>query len=88
MTDEEIDAAILRVQESNWLIGPNAIKARLQGDGLIVQRSRVRSSLQRVDPLGCAKRKLKQVKRRSYNVQGPNALWHVDGNHKLIRYVF
>ena len=23
--------------------------------------------------------------RRSYNVRGPLALWHIDGHHKLIR---
>ncbi|CAG8666257.1 581_t:CDS:2, partial [Paraglomus occultum] len=26
------------------------------------------------------------IPRRQYHVSGPNALWHLDGNHKLIRY--
>ena len=26
------------------------------------------------------------IYRRTYSVDGPNALWHLDGNHKLIRY--
>lgn len=25
---------------------------------------------------------------RKYNVPGPNALWHIDGNHSLIRWRF
>ena len=25
------------------------------------------------------------TERRSYNVASPNALWHIDGNHKLVR---
>ncbi|RMX42821.1 hypothetical protein pdam_00025611 [Pocillopora damicornis] len=29
---------------------------------------------------------LNVVRRRSYQVQGPLSLWHIDGNHKLIRY--
>lgn len=26
------------------------------------------------------------VRRRVYHVDGPNAVWHIDGNHKLIRW--
>ena len=29
---------------------------------------------------------LRTFPRRKYHVPGPLALWHVDGNHKLIRY--
>lgn len=32
--------------------------------------------------------RLHVLRRRQYSVPGPNALWHIDGNHKLIRYVF
>ena len=28
------------------------------------------------------------VKRRKYNVPGPNSLWHLDGNHSLINWGF
>ena len=37
----------------------------------------------RVDPDGCEHRRRKILKRRVYEVEGPNHLWHVDGNHKL-----
>lgn len=36
---------------------------------------------------GVEQRKKSALKRRVYSVPGPNALWHMDGNHKLIRYV-
>ena len=26
------------------------------------------------------------IQRRTYSVAGPNALWHLDGNHKLIKW--
>ncbi|CAL8238126.1 unnamed protein product, partial [Merluccius merluccius] len=29
---------------------------------------------------------LQRPERRTYQVQGPNSLWHIDGNHKLIRW--
>ena len=46
---------------------------------------RVRESQRRVDPEGSIMRRLNRVQRRSYSVQGPQHLWHIDGNHKLIR---
>ena len=32
------------------------------------------------------KRHSSVIKRRSYSVSAPNAMWHVDSNHKLIRW--
>ena len=29
-----------------------------------------------------------RLHRRVYNVQGPNHLWHIDTNHKLVRWYF
>lgn len=37
---------------------------------------------------GVEMRKKTALKRREYSVAGPNALWHIDGNHKLIRLVY
>ncbi|CAG8656372.1 7417_t:CDS:2, partial [Paraglomus occultum] len=53
-----------------------------------VHRARVRESLHRVDPNGVIQRWQSLIPRRQYHVSGPNALWHLDGNHKLIRYKF
>lgn len=48
-----------------------------------MQRSRLRSSIHRV----CGTSRVSQpIYRRTYSVAGPNALWHLDGNHKLIRW--
>ena len=62
------------------------MQVRLQNDGICVQRERVRQAMRRVDPAGVALRSRRAVKRRTYHVKGPNSLWHLDGNHKLIRY--
>ena len=51
-----------------------------------VQRTRLRASIQRVDPHATALRRRETVQRRVYSVDGPNSLWHIDGNHKLIRW--
>ncbi len=74
----------------NQSIGPNAVKARLLSAGLKVPRERVRSAMQRIDPLGCAQRSAvsnNRLNRRKYSVAAPLSMWHIDGNHKLIRYV-
>lgn len=48
----------------------------------------LRDSLHRVDGLGVQERTKGRLQRRVYNVKGPNELWHVDTNHKLIRWNF
>jgi hypothetical protein len=58
----------------------------LRHHGLRVQRRRVMWSLRRVDKLGQTLRGKKTIRRRKYNVKRPDALWHVDGHHKLIRW--
>lgn len=40
----------------------------------------------RINYLGVEQRKRKRIPRREYRVNGPHHLWHIDGNHKLIRY--
>jgi len=60
----------------------------LRASGLVVQRNRVRQSLNRIDPLGSACRWGRAVTRRTYSVPTPNSLWHLDSHMKLVRYVF
>ena len=47
-------------------------------------------SLRRVDIEGVIMRslQLQTIRRRTYAVSRPNALWHLDTNHKLIRYIY
>ncbi|KAJ6479152.1 hypothetical protein C8R45DRAFT_832829 [Mycena sanguinolenta] len=54
--------------------------------GIRIQKRRARRSLQRVDNLGRILRKRKILKRRVYCARRPNALWHLDGHHKMIRW--
>ena len=54
--------------------------------GVVIQRSRLRASI-RVDPVNTAIRRSITV-HRVYHVDGPNCLWHIDGNYKLIKWRF
>ena len=61
----------------------------LREQGIYIQRQRVWQSLHRVDRLNWHLRQGNQViQRRRYKVKRANALWHVDGHHKLIRWGF
>ena len=53
-----------------------------------IQRSRVRASINHVDPSNTALRWGTLVRRRTYNVPWPNSLWHIDGHQALIRWKF
>lgn len=85
LTDDELDELILSVQQRfpNW--GNRQMYGHLISMNIRVQFHRVRESQCRIDPYGTMMRQLQHLKRRSYSVRGPQHLWHIDGNHKLIR---
>jgi hypothetical protein len=71
---------------------PNAGEVMIQGHmaaaGIHVQRHKIRTAIHSVDPEGVQARKKKPIRRRVYSVPCPNYVWHVDGNHKLVRWRF
>ncbi len=70
------------------LIGYCSVIGHLRGKGLRVKRDDVRQSMWRVDPSGRSTMAVRgAIRRRTYSVEGPLALWHIDGHHKLIRFV-
>ena len=60
----------------------------MEDRGVHVQREHVRAALHRVDGLNVHARLSHVIQRRHYVVPGPNSLWHVERNHKLIRSKF
>ena len=64
------------------------ITGHLLHKGIHVPRRRVRASIHRVDPEAVAERKSKAIRRRVYHVPHPNDVWHIDSNHKLIKWRF
>ncbi|CAC5365483.1 unnamed protein product [Mytilus coruscus] len=87
ISNEELDDKVKNIIGTNKRIGPNSIRIRLAMDNTDISRQRVRDACHRVDPVGCALRSIeRQNVHRTYKVAGPNSLWHIDGNHKLIRW--
>ena len=63
--------------------GEKMISGRLRSCGVRVQRQQV---LHRIDPSGVRSRCSNVLHRRQYSVPSPNALWHLDGYHKFMRW--
>lgn len=87
VSNEELDVLIQQYRQENPGGGRAYIIGRLRAvHSLRIQRHRVMESLKRVDYLGQGLRQHigKKKERRPYHVPRPNALWHIDGHHKLI----
>ena len=85
--DTQLDSAISTINESHPNDGEVMITGHLLHKGICVPRRRVHASIHRVDPERVAERKSKAI-RRVYHVPHPNDVWHIDGNHKLIKWHF
>ena len=86
ISDTDLDEAVCQLSAAFPRCGEKMTDGRLRSQGILVQRERVRDSLRRVDPEGSQLRRRMALHRREYKVKSPNALWHLDGHHKLIRW--
>ncbi|KAL2102046.1 hypothetical protein ACEWY4_003807 [Coilia grayii] len=86
--DGELDNVVQSIKIEMPTSGYRMVKGRLRSLGIHVPWRRVAASLHRVDSVGILSRLsgLGCILRRTYSVRGPLSLWHVDTNHKLIRY--
>lgn len=87
ISDTSLDITVRDICQQFPNCGYKMMRGHLLSKGIKGQEYRVRESMRRVDPDGVVIRalQLKVTHRRAYNVRGPLALWHMDGNHKLIR---
>ena len=88
ISDHHLDDIIRAVQQEHPNLGYRMMRSALAARGAHIQERRIRDSLRRVDPLGVTLRWAHSIHRRSYRVPCPNALWHIDGYHALIRWKF
>ena len=86
ITDQDLDELVKQFVINFPCAGQKTLAGHLQSQGYHIQRWRIRDSLLRVDPWGVEERTRNILHRRQYRVRGPNSLWHIDGNHKLIRW--
>lgn len=83
ITSDDLDAMLREILLEFPGAGEVMLNGHLRSKGVHVQRAKLRDSIHRIR--GCQTLH-PRIHRRSYSVPGPNYLWHLDGNHKLIRY--
>lgn len=86
ISDRNLDRVLLEIKSNHPNDGERLIIGHLAQRSITVPRSRIRAAIHRVDPVNTALRRSITVRRRKYHSAGPNAVWHLDGNHKLIRW--
>ena len=89
IADEDVDKVVKDyLSRHGYTTGEPYVSGYLKSKGIIIQRRRVRASINRVDPVNTAVRWGVLISRRTYYVPWPNSLWHIDGHHSLIRWKF
>ena len=84
VSDSDLDHIVASIFAQFPRAGEVMLRGHLQSLQVHVQREGLRSAIRRIT--GEEGRGNPPIHRRTYSVPGPNALWHVDGNHKLIRW--
>lgn len=86
LTDSELDQLVISIQDQFPMCGNRQMYGQLLSQGHRVQQCKIRESQRRTCPEGTMMRRLGCLRRRQYKVAAPRSLYHIDGNHKLIRY--
>ena len=86
LSDSRLAEIVASVKENHPRAGEVMLQGHLRAQGLHVQRNRLRTAIHQSDPIGTEARRRPPIRRRVYSVPCPNYLWHIDGNHKLIRW--
>lgn len=84
LSDSDLDLLVKTFRSVKPESGIQYLVGFLRRHGVRIQKSRLISSVHRVDQLGRVLRERTAIRRRKYKVSRPNALWHMDGHHKLI----
>uniref|UniRef100_A0A7M6DRW1 Integrase catalytic domain-containing protein n=2 Tax=Clytia hemisphaerica TaxID=252671 RepID=A0A7M6DRW1_9CNID len=89
INDQELDDLIRKYKDNHGIaVGRSLVIGHLKTLGIRVQHRRIIDSLIRIDPISSRLRWATVIKRRKYNVPGPNSLWHLDGHHSLVKWGF
>lgn len=88
LSNQELDETIQSIKADHPNDGEVLLRGHLLRKGVRVRRESLRQAIHRVDSTGVSSRSLSTIRRRVYSVPFPNFVWHIDGNHKLIRWHF
>ena len=84
VTDISNQELIASYKEAHPNDGEGILIGYLRSRNIHIPRSRIRNSIHCIDPHGIEQQRLTTIRRRAYYAEGPNYVWYIDGNHKLI----
>jgi hypothetical protein len=84
IANDDLDAIVKRYKDRHPMTGIQYVRGYLLSRHIRVQKRRVEQSVGRVSKLSSLLRRQTIIKRQQYLSSRPNALWHIDGHHKLI----
>jgi hypothetical protein len=84
LSNADLDMLVKSFHSARPDLGLRTLIGFLRSHRLRIQKHCVVSSVHRVDGIGSVLRNRTTIRRRKYTVARPNALWHMDGHHKLI----
>lgn len=88
ISDQELDCIIQEYKEMHPNDEEAMVIGHLRACQVCVPRSRTRGSIHRVDSAGVEERRRITIRHRVYEVEAPDSVWYIDGNHKLIRWKY
>lgn len=86
ISESDLDCTLQHIKAEHPACGEVMIQGHLLHNGIKVQRSKLRAAIHRVDHVNTVSRHSSVIRRRIYSAPHPNAVWHLDGNHKMIRW--
>ena len=86
VSDNQLDLEVLALTNYYPFCEEIILRELLKGGGFEVERYRLRDSIHGVNNFGVQAGEKGRLKRRVYNVKGGNHLWHIDTNHKHIKW--
>jgi len=85
ISPQDLQRIISEAQSKHPYWGNRMMNGYLKSINIQVPVHCIREAQALVDPEGSFMRRLRFLNRRHYRVPGPQWLWHIDGNHKLVR---
>ncbi|CAC5385149.1 unnamed protein product [Mytilus coruscus] len=86
--DDGLERVVSETIKDFPMCGEQMLRQLLKSKSLKIQRWRFRDIIHEIGSSGVQARKAGRLHQRTYNVMASNHLWHIDTNHKLIRWRF
>ena len=86
MAESDLDELLKNIKSENPNCGEVMVQGILIHKGIKIPREKLRAAIHRVDHENTVQRQTSVISHRTYTSPHPNAVWHIDGNHKMIRW--